>query len=53
LWNKNTREMKIVDYEWTSMNDVCSDLLTILALTMLCDYHEGLPIKETVLKSTK
>ena len=28
------------------MNDVCSDLVTILSLAMLCDYHEELLIKE-------
>jgi len=29
-----------------SMNDVCSDLVTILSLAMLSDYHEELLIKE-------
>jgi len=53
LWNKNTREMKIVYYKWTSMNEVCNDLVTILALAMLSDYHEELPIKETILNSIR
>ena len=29
LWNPQAQAMKIVDYEWASMNDVRSDLATM------------------------
>jgi thiamine kinase-like enzyme len=37
FWNPDTQDMKIVDYEWASMNDVCSDLATMSTSAMLYD----------------
>lgn len=37
LWNPDTQDMKIVDYEFASMNDVCSDLATLSTSAMLYD----------------
>jgi thiamine kinase-like enzyme len=41
LWNAETQDMKIVDYEWASMNDVCSDLATMSTSGMLYDDHDA------------
>ncbi len=40
FWNADTQDMKIVDYEWGSMNDVCSDLATLSTSAMLYDDHD-------------
>jgi thiamine kinase-like enzyme len=40
LWNTDTQDMKIVDYEFASMNDVCSDLATLSTSGMLYDDHD-------------
>lgn len=40
FWNPDTEDMKIVDYEWASMNDVCSDLATMSTSAMLYDDHD-------------
>jgi thiamine kinase-like enzyme len=40
LWNADQEDMKIVDYEWASMNDVCSDLATMSTSAMLYDDHD-------------
>ncbi len=40
LWNEKTRDMKIVDYEWSSKNDGCSDLATMSVSAMLYDDHD-------------
>jgi thiamine kinase-like enzyme len=40
LWNPQTQDMKIVDYEWASINDVCSDLATMSTSAMLYDDHD-------------
>jgi thiamine kinase-like enzyme len=37
LWNADTQDLKIVDYEFASMNDVCSDLATLSTSAMLYD----------------
>lgn len=40
LWDADSEDMKIVDYEWGSMNDVCSDLATMSTSAMLYDDHD-------------
>jgi thiamine kinase-like enzyme len=40
LWNAETEDLKVVDYEWASMNDVCSDLATMSTSAMLYDDHD-------------
>jgi len=40
FWAEDKRDMRIVDYEWASMNDVCSDLATLSTSGMLYDDHD-------------
>jgi thiamine kinase-like enzyme len=40
MWNESEQDLKIVDYEWASMNDVCSDLATLSTSAMLYDDHD-------------
>jgi thiamine kinase-like enzyme len=40
LWNEDTKDMKVVDYEWACMDDVCHDLATMSTSSMLYDDHD-------------
>jgi len=40
FWNADKKDMKIVDYEWAAMDDVCADLATLSTSGMLYDDHD-------------